>query len=149
MNQKKRPLLLLYGAITIKCHFFRCAKADPAALFDAALVRPSRNTADAAVAAFAEVTLVGATCDSVLPALVLEFAPVELLCRTFDALLAALEPVTLFDIFHSDKGCCREGRWYKPIVTHFRCLFVQSKCLFVQIAFTGTGDHSSKPTPSI
>ncbi|HMA47658.1 MAG TPA: hypothetical protein VKP11_10725 [Frankiaceae bacterium] len=34
----------------------RCARADPAALFDAALVRPSRKTFDAALAAFADVT---------------------------------------------------------------------------------------------
>ena len=87
-----------------RCYFFpcaRCANAEPAALLEAALVRPSRKTADAALAALAEVTFDGETCESVLPALALEFAPVELLDRTFDALVAALLPVTLFDIIHS------------------------------------------------
>ena len=47
-----------YGEIiTTYYFFFAWDNADPAALFDAALVRPSRNTFDAAVAAFAEVTL--------------------------------------------------------------------------------------------
>ena len=63
-----------------KNHFlFRWAKVDPAALFAAALVRPSRSTVDAAVAAFAEVTFAGATWASALPALDFEFEPVDLL----------------------------------------------------------------------
>lgn len=41
-------------------YFFRaCAKAEPAADFDAELVLPSRSTEEAAVAAFAEVTFGG------------------------------------------------------------------------------------------
>ena len=38
---------------------FACDKALPAAVFDAALVRPSRSTLDAAVAARAEVVSLG------------------------------------------------------------------------------------------
>lgn len=95
------------------------------------------------MAALAEVTFAGATCDSVLPALVLEFEPVELLCKTFDALVAAFELVTLFDMFHSYKGCCREG------IVHVDCnslslFFYTVKCLFVQVPATGTSDSSIK-----
>jgi len=41
--------------------FLTCARAEPAADFDAALVLPSLNTAEAAVAALAEVTFGGET----------------------------------------------------------------------------------------
>lgn len=68
----------------------RCASADPAALLEAALVRPSRKTADALVAAFDEVTLGGATCDNVLPAADFDAFPVQLLERTEEEFFAAL-----------------------------------------------------------
>jgi hypothetical protein len=49
-------------SMTCPAYFFlTCASADPAADFDAALVLPSLNTAEAAVAAFAEVTFGGET----------------------------------------------------------------------------------------
>jgi hypothetical protein len=41
--------------------FLACAKAEPAADFEAALVLPSLSTEEAAVAAFAEVTFGGET----------------------------------------------------------------------------------------
>ena len=41
--------------------FFACERADPASAFDAALVLRSQSTADAAVAAFGEVTFGGET----------------------------------------------------------------------------------------
>ena len=80
-------------------HFFRlvcrCDSADPAALFDAALVRPSLRTFDALVAAPDDVTFLGApTCESALPAAVFEFFPVEPFNKTCDALWAAFFPVT-------------------------------------------------------
>lgn len=50
----------------------RWARADPAALLEAALVRPSRRTLDAAVAALAEVVLFESTCAKVLPAAVFD-----------------------------------------------------------------------------
>ena len=84
--------------------FFVCARwarAEPAAVFDAALVRPSRRTADAEVAAFAEVTFGGETCDRELPAAVFEALPVEPLVRTADDLLAARDPVTLLPMANS------------------------------------------------
>ena len=75
-------------------HFFlmpvRWASAEPAALLEAGLVRPSRRTADAAVAAFADVTLGGATCDNALPAADFDVLPVELFERTEEELFAAL-----------------------------------------------------------
>ncbi len=82
-----------------KDYFFltpcRCDNAEPAALLDAALVRPSCNTFEAAVAAFAEVTFEVCDWDNALPAAVFEFLPVEALSRTFDALWAAFAPVVL------------------------------------------------------
>lgn len=78
----------------------RWASADPAALLEAALVRPSRKTADAAVAAFADVALGGATCDNALPAADFDAFPVELLERTVEELFAALLPVILVAILH-------------------------------------------------
>ena len=67
----------------------------PAADFDALLVLPSRKTFDAALAAFFEVTLLGAfVCDKALPAAVLDLRPVDLLLSVFDALLAAFGLVT-------------------------------------------------------
>jgi hypothetical protein len=73
-----------------------CANALPAADLESLLVRPSLNTFDAAVAAFAEVTFSGAlVCDSVLPAAVFDFWAVLVLVSVFDALDAALWLVTL------------------------------------------------------
>lgn len=72
------------------------ARALPAADFDVLLVRLSRKTFDAALAAFEEVTFFGAfVCDNALPADVLDLAPVLLFRIVFDALLAALGLVTL------------------------------------------------------
>lgn len=72
-------------------HFFlvvcRCESAEPAALFEAALVRPSRSTCEALDAALDDVTFLGAaTCERALPAAVFEFLPVEPFERTCDAL---------------------------------------------------------------
>ena len=74
--------------------FFACARADPAADFDAALVLRSLSTADAALAAFREVTFGGETWDSELPAALLDALPVEELESTPEDLLATLELVT-------------------------------------------------------
>jgi hypothetical protein len=77
----------------------RCDNADPAALFDAALVRPSLRTFDALDAALGDVIFLGApTCERALPAAVFEFLPVEPFARTCDALWAAFGPVTLLFI---------------------------------------------------
>jgi hypothetical protein len=81
----------------------RWASADPAALLAAALVRPSRKTADAAVAAFADVALGGATCDNALPAADFDVFPVELLERTEEEFFAALLPVIFVAILHLPK----------------------------------------------
>ena len=78
--------------------FLACASAEPAADLDAALVRPSLNTAEAAPAALAEVTFCGATWASELPAALLDALPVEALVRTVDDLVATLELVTLVAI---------------------------------------------------
>ncbi len=67
----------------------------PAADFDALLVLRSRNTFDAALAAFSDVTRLGAfVWDNALPAAVLDLRPVDLLRSVFDALLAAFGLVT-------------------------------------------------------
>jgi hypothetical protein len=71
-----------------------CANADPAADFDAALVLPLLSTADAAVAALAEVTFGGETWESELPAALFEALPADALERTFDDLVATRELVT-------------------------------------------------------
>jgi hypothetical protein len=72
-----------------------CANALPAAAFESLLVRPSRNTLDAAVAAEAEVTFFGAlVCDNALAATVLDFDAVLVLVIVFDALVATFELVT-------------------------------------------------------
>jgi hypothetical protein len=75
-------------------YFLRCESALPAADFDAAEVRPSRSTWDAAVAARAEVrSLFVRLCVSALPAAMREFCPVLLDANTFAAARAALGPV--------------------------------------------------------
>jgi hypothetical protein len=81
----------------------RCAKADPAALLEAGLVRPSLNTADAALAALADVALGGTTCDKALPAADFDAFPVEPLESTEEELFAALLPVTFVTINFSLK----------------------------------------------
>jgi hypothetical protein len=80
-----------------KRHFFlpACDSALAAADLEAALVRPSRITDEAAVAALDDVVLAGAAvCESALAAAVFDRAPVEPLCIVRDALDAALLPVT-------------------------------------------------------
>lgn len=85
---------------------FFWAKALPAADFEAALVRLSCSTFEAALAAGAEVVFFGAfTCASALPAADFDFAPVCGERRVFDAFLAAARPVvfgfaTVLDPFH-------------------------------------------------
>jgi hypothetical protein len=96
-------------ANSLVVHFFwlvcRCESADPAALLEAALVRPSRSTCDALDAAADEVTLLGAaTCASALAAAVFEFLPVELFAKTCDALWAAFVPVTLLFMVYPQSG---------------------------------------------
>lgn len=66
-------------------------------------MRPSRKTVDAAVAAFADVALGGATCDNALPAADFDAFPVELLERTEEELFAALLPVIFVAILHPPK----------------------------------------------
>jgi len=75
-----------------------CAKALPAAAFEALLVLLSLSTAEAALPAFLDVTFLGAlVCDNVLPAAVLDLDPVDLLLRVEDAFCAAFGLVT-FDL---------------------------------------------------
>lgn len=83
-------LTLIISMNSLSYFFLVCARAEPAADFEAALVLPSLSTADAAVAALAEVTLGGETCESELPAALLEDLPVDVLERTPDDLLATL-----------------------------------------------------------
>ena len=80
-----------------------CDSVLPAEDFDFLLVRPSRRTAEAELAALLEVTLFGAfVWESALPAAVFDLAPVFLLRSVLDALLAALGLVTFdFVIFCS------------------------------------------------
>jgi hypothetical protein len=62
---------------------------------DAVLVRPSLSVFDAAEAAFAEVTLLGAfRCERALPPAALDLVPVDPLRIVFDAAVAARRPVT-------------------------------------------------------
>ena len=79
-------------------HFFLrpfCASALPAADFDDLLVRPSRSTFDAALAARAEVCFLGAfRCDKALPPADFDAVPVALLRIVFDAAFAAFPLVT-------------------------------------------------------
>ena len=90
-----------------------CARALPAADFDALLVRPSRRVLEAAEAAFELVCFFGALrWDNALPAADLDFLPVEPDRIVFDALLAALFPVTFlfamsFSISHSIQSWLR------------------------------------------
>lgn len=78
--------------------------ARPAADFEAALVRPSRSTWEAAVTARADVCSLGAAFwVNALPAAVFEAAPVDPLDRTFDADDAAFEPVVLVAILVSSR----------------------------------------------
>lgn len=75
-------------------YFLRWDRALPAADFDAAEVRPSRRTFDAAVAARAEVrSLLVRLCVRALPAAVRELFPVFFEASTFAAAAAALGPV--------------------------------------------------------
>ena len=79
-----------------------CDNALPAADFDALLVRLSRKTDDAELAAFFEVTLLGAfVWERALPAAVFDLPPVLLLRRVLEALFAALGRVT-FDFVITD-----------------------------------------------
>lgn len=74
----------------------RWESALPAADFEGELVRLSRRTFDAALAARSEVTFLGALrCESALPPAVFDFDPVDLLRRVLDAFEAARFPVTL------------------------------------------------------
>lgn len=78
-------------------HFFLeegfCDRALPAADFDVLLVRPSRRTWDAALAAFGDVTFVVFRCDKALPAADLDALPVTPDFNVFEALEAALPDV--------------------------------------------------------
>lgn len=88
--------------LVARCHrtagyfFERWASADAAAVFVAVLDRPSRSAFEAAVAAVADVVLLGdEVCDRALPAADLDVVPVDLLPRTLEALVAARGLVTL------------------------------------------------------
>jgi len=79
--------------------FSRCERAEPAALFEALLVRPSRRVFEAAEAARGEVAFFGALrWDRALPAAVFDFFPVALPRRFFDAADAAFLPVAFLGI---------------------------------------------------
>lgn len=83
----------------VNCYRFRWLKALPAALFEVLLVLPSRRTAEAMEAAFADVVLAGALrCDNALPPAVLDFEPVEELLIVLEPADAACLPVTLVAI---------------------------------------------------
>jgi hypothetical protein len=72
-----------------------CDRALPAADLDFLLVRESRRTLDATLAAGADVFFLGALrCVRALPAAVLDFLLVEPLVRVLDALVAARFLVT-------------------------------------------------------
>lgn len=72
-----------------------CARALPAADFEARLVLPSRRVFEAALAAALDVCFAGAfLCESALPAVFFDFAPVEVDRSVFDAFDAAALPVT-------------------------------------------------------
>lgn len=91
-------------------YFLRCESALPAADFDAAEVRPSRNTCDAALAAARDVDSRGLwACVKALAAAVFDALPVLEEFNTFAAAVAALEPVVLFamSVFLSVKGVGR------------------------------------------
>jgi hypothetical protein len=78
---------------------FAWASALAAADFEAALVRPSRRTDEAAEAASGEVCFFGElVCDNALAAAAFDFALVLGLLSTLEALEAALEPVVLLAI---------------------------------------------------
>lgn len=83
------------------CYFFlrelgRWDSALAAADFDCLLVRPSRRTPEAAVAALLEVVFDGAfLCERALPAAALDVLEVALLFNVPEALRAAERPVTL------------------------------------------------------
>jgi hypothetical protein len=90
------PARPLQGAPGGSGQFFfpACANALAAADFEAALVRPSRSTEDAAVAAFEDVVFAGAPVwERALAAAVLEREPVDALLRVCEALVAAFVPV--------------------------------------------------------
>ncbi|MFK5926977.1 MAG: hypothetical protein QM483_10135, partial [Desulfuromusa sp.] len=98
--------LIFGGQLVVFDYFFFpvfCARALPAADFDALLALPSRRVFDAAVAAFIDVCFFGADrWDRALPAADFDFAAVDLLVMVFDARLAAFLPVTfLFAISRS------------------------------------------------
>lgn len=83
------------------------ARALAAADLDAADVRPSVRTLDAALAAAADVVLLGApTWARALAAAVFELAPVADELSVFDALDAALAPVDLPVDFDTGKPSC-------------------------------------------
>lgn len=94
---RTRGALMASAATGARRYFFfegRCESALAAADFDAALVRPSPSTFDAALPALAEVLFFDApVCESALPAAFLEAAPVDPLRSVFDAADAALLPV--------------------------------------------------------
>jgi hypothetical protein len=86
---------VLFGAVAFRLappfDLTFCAKAEPAADLDAGLVRPSRRTFEAAVAAFLLVVSLGdLDCVSALPAAVFEVLLVDFERSVFDAAFAAL-----------------------------------------------------------
>lgn len=76
------------------------------------LVRPSRSTFDAAVAADEEVTFFGATCDKALPAAALEDLPVVLLVSTVEAAFAACTPVVFATALLVVADCARAAKLF-------------------------------------
>lgn len=80
-----------------------CESVLPAADFDFFEVLPSRKVLEAALAAFLPVCLFGVPVwDRALPDEVLDFDPVPLLVRFFDALEDAFLPVVLLFVAISD-----------------------------------------------
>lgn len=71
--------------------YSRWVNALAAADFDVLLVRPSRSTEEASLAAWVEVSFSrDFACDRALAAAVLDLADVDLLCRVLDAFVAVL-----------------------------------------------------------
>lgn len=80
-------------------YFLRCESALPAADFDAAEVRPSRRTLDAALATARDVDSRGlCACVKALAATLFDALPVLDEFNTFAAALAALGPVVFVAI---------------------------------------------------
>ena len=83
-----------------------CARAEPAAELELALVLPSRRTLDVDDAAFFEVTFVESTWDNALPAADLDVLLVDVFVSTVDAFFATEGLVDFVDLVAIYYLCC-------------------------------------------